>query len=42
MTAELFDTIITSIAFSAACVWLMGKALNWVLTEAKKKGALDV
>ncbi|ANZ48493.1 hypothetical protein BIZ78_gp082 [Erwinia phage vB_EamM_Caitlin] len=41
MTAELFDQIVTSIAFAAFCVWLMGKALNWVLKQAEKKGAMN-
>ncbi len=39
MTASLLDSIIVSIAFAAVCVWLMGKALNWVLKQAEKKGA---
>lgn len=41
MTAALFDEITASIAFAAVCVWLMGKALNWVLTQAEKKGAMN-
>ena len=38
MTASLLDSIIVSVAFTAVCVWLMGKALNWVLKQAEKKG----
>ncbi|ANZ48772.1 hypothetical protein BIZ83_gp081 [Erwinia phage vB_EamM_ChrisDB] len=41
MTAESFDAIVTSVAFTGLCLWIVGKALGWVLKHAEKKGALD-
>lgn len=40
MTAEIFDGIVAATVFTAGCIWIMGKALNWVLASAEKKGAL--
>jgi len=40
MNAERFDTVLVSVLFAGLCVWLAGSALSWVITQAKKKGAI--
>lgn len=34
------DNLIAAV-FVGGCLWLIGKGWSWILTQAKKKGALD-